>query len=475
MPEMTAMPILPVAAASANPVQASGNRAAPTEDIKPTTSVQGMESNSANSGTSTVQNDTPDSFAQVLQKQMDIAPAQPQLAATLIVEPAQIFAATETPVLDGTALPLTDDTLALDALRQAAASMQDQAIASQLASDDALALDPDIARPVAAIADASTIALPGMSTKPETVVNESNLWTQSDDENKTARDDSSAGQSPYLLGTLAQPVVKLDTAASASTEATGDETAAAFGTTGQLAGAFQTQKQPLLADNAQPTKLAETSQPAADKTAEFAATLNVLDNMGQVRPKSEALSTDSDFQNLLAAAQAFSQGKTAAAHASSASHAPSSLPVDTPVGTRGWDGDVGNKVIWMIGRQEQRAELVLNPPQLGRVEVSLSINANQTNAVFVSANPAVRDALEAAMPRLREILADAGINLGQAQVGGDANSNGAANQSTNQRESWDNSRRAMNRLDSANPLESLRPLASPQWLKQSNGLVDVFA
>jgi flagellar hook-length control protein FliK len=197
--------------------------------------------------------------------------------------------------------------------------------------------------------------------------------------------------------------------------------------------------------------------------------------MGQARPKSEALSTDSDFQNLLAAAQAFSQGKTAATHASSASHAPSSLPVDTPVGTRGWDGEVGNKVIWMIGRQEQRAELVLNPPQLGRVEVSLSMNANQTNAVFVSANPAVRDALEAAMPRLREILAEAGINLGQAQVGGDASSNGAANQSTNQRESWDNSRRAMNRLDSANPLESLRPLASPQWLKQSNGLVDVFA
>ncbi|MBI5920429.1 MAG: flagellar hook-length control protein FliK [Betaproteobacteria bacterium] len=473
MPEMTAMPILPVAVAPANPVQTSGNRAAPTENINVPASAQGMENNAANSGTSAVQSDAPDSFAQVLQKQMDMAPAQAQLAATLIVEPAQIFAPSEVPIQDVPPLPLTDATLPLDALNQAVISTQGGDVSVQALPAAVPVQDEDANPSATSIADTVAITLPGLPTKHEIVAKGSDRLAKPDDETQTAGDDALAGQSPYLPGLLVQPAVKLDPASSA--EATRDKPAAAFDTAGQFASALQTQKQSPLADNPQLTKLAEASQSAAGKTAEFAATLNTLNDMGQPHPKNEALSSDSDFQNLLAAAQAFSQGRTTAAHAPSASQVSSRLPVDTPVGSHGWDGEVGNKLIWMIGRQEQRAELVLNPPQLGRVEVSLSMNASQTNAVFVSANPAVRDALEAAMPRLREILADAGINLGQAQVGADTGSNGAANQSTNQRENWDNSGRAMNRLDSANTLESLRPLASPQWLKQSNGLVDVFA
>gem|GEM_PF-1534765 len=472
MPEMTAMPILPVAVAPANPAQVSGNRTTPTENTKPAASMQGMESSDANSGAGTVQNDTPDSFAQVLQKQMDGAAVPPQAAAKPMVEAAQIFAPDELPVLDETSSPLADAALALDTVQRSLLSAPDAS--PQNLPAVALAQHRETIPTAAPVADTSLIALPGMPARAEIVAKDSGLLVKPDDQGKAIGDDASTGASPYPVAILAQPAVRLDQAAAAETgESSAEVVTAAQVAAGRLVGALQMQKQAPLPDSA--PNLAETSPLAADKTAEFAATLNVLDDVGQKRPKSEALSIDSDFQTLLAAAHAFSQGRTAGAHASGSSQAPSRLPVDTPVGSHGWDGEVGNKVIWMIGRQEQRAELVLNPPQLGRVEVSLSMNATQTNAVFVSANPAVRDALEAAMPRLREILADAGINLGQAQVGADTSSNGAANQSTNQRESWDNPERAMNRPDSASTLESLRPLASPQWLKQSNGLVDVFA
>ena len=97
--------------------------------------------------------------------------------------------------------------------------------------------------------------------------------------------------------------------------------------------------------------------------------------------------------------------------------APSRIPVETPVGASGWNEEIGNRVVWMSNRMENRAELVLTPPQMGRVEVSLTITGDQATASFVSGNPQVREALESAMPRLREILAEAGIQLGQTQVG----------------------------------------------------------
>lgn len=94
--------------------------------------------------------------------------------------------------------------------------------------------------------------------------------------------------------------------------------------------------------------------------------------------------------------------------------------VQVPVGNAGWDNALGQKVVWMVGQQQQVAELHLNPPHLGPMEVRLSISNDQVSALFVSHQPAVREAIEAAMPRLREILADSGMMLGNATVSSDS-------------------------------------------------------
>lgn len=159
-----------------------------------------------------------------------------------------------------------------------------------------------------------------------------------------------------------------------------------------------------------------------------------------------------------------------AAHA--AEPAPSAS-VATPVGAHGWDSEVGEKVSWMVGRQETRAELVLNPPQFGRIEVSLSLNGDQASAVFTSANPTVREALENAMPRLREILQDAGISLGQSQVGAES-----FRQSAGQRENGDNSPPGQGRGENGRTVPAglfTAGSAPAQWLRRGNGMVDTFA
>ncbi len=74
----------------------------------------------------------------------------------------------------------------------------------------------------------------------------------------------------------------------------------------------------------------------------------------------------------------------------------------------------------MVSNSRQQAEIVLNPPQLGRIEVSLTLDGDRASAFFVSPHAAVREALESSMIRLREVLADAGVTLGETQVGAES-------------------------------------------------------
>ncbi len=92
------------------------------------------------------------------------------------------------------------------------------------------------------------------------------------------------------------------------------------------------------------------------------------------------------------------------------------LAVDTPVRAANFATEFGEKVTWLAGRQGQWASLSLTPPQLGAVEVRLTVSNGEVGAQFFSASPAVREAIEAALPRLRELMADAGLSLGESHV-----------------------------------------------------------
>lgn len=144
----------------------------------------------------------------------------------------------------------------------------------------------------------------------------------------------------------------------------------------------------------------------------------------------------------------------------------------TPVGSQHWETAVGNSLVIMSGARQDRAELVLTPPQLGRIEVSISVKGDEATAIFVSANPAVREALESALPRLREVLAEAGIALGQTHVG--AESQG---QSAGERQNGDNASRP-GIVDATGNSESPLGLGGPNNATHrviSRSLVDTYA
>jgi flagellar hook-length control protein FliK len=86
------------------------------------------------------------------------------------------------------------------------------------------------------------------------------------------------------------------------------------------------------------------------------------------------------------------------------------------VGSPDWNQALGQKVVWMVAGGQQSASLTLNPPDLGPMQVVLNVTNSHATATFTAAQPEVRQALETAMPKLREMLGDAGIQLGQASV-----------------------------------------------------------
>ena len=146
-----------------------------------------------------------------------------------------------------------------------------------------------------------------------------------------------------------------------------------------------------------------------------------------------------------------------------------SLSVPTPVRDPGWASDLGQKIMWLASNDKQSAQITLNPQQMGPIEISLSLDKGSASASFTSANAEVRNALETAMPRLREMFASAGIELGQTNVSAESFKQQAENGNANRGSSQWRSDNAILVADSA------MPLSARAFSQQGNGLVDLFA
>lgn len=147
-----------------------------------------------------------------------------------------------------------------------------------------------------------------------------------------------------------------------------------------------------------------------------------------------------------------------------------SLSVASPFRDQGWATDFSQKVVWLASNDKQSAQLTLNPPQLGPIEISLSVDKGNVTASFSSANADVREAIETALPRLREMFANAGIALGQTNVGAESFQQQAGEGATNYGASQ---RLPDNAILVANSAGTLP--ANAFAAQQGNGMVDIFA
>lgn len=142
-----------------------------------------------------------------------------------------------------------------------------------------------------------------------------------------------------------------------------------------------------------------------------------------------------------------------------------------PVGSQGWDQALGQKIVWMASGAQQSATLTLNPPDLGPLQVVLHVTNSHADAAFMTAQPEVKQALEAAMPKLREMLDQAGIQLGQATV-----STGTPNQQQNAGNQTPGQTGRNTGAGSGNDSDiALTAAPATQITSTGQGLVDTFA
>ena len=149
---------------------------------------------------------------------------------------------------------------------------------------------------------------------------------------------------------------------------------------------------------------------AADLPAAFGKAMSEAGQ--QAAPALDLAQADVSAANATPAALGALQAAMQTGHAP-ATHVDKLTPA---VGTPAWDQALGQKIVWMAQGGEQSATLTMNPPDLGPMQVVLSISNNQATVDFMSAQPEVRAALESALPRLREMMSESGVQLGQANV-----------------------------------------------------------
>jgi flagellar hook-length control protein FliK len=101
--------------------------------------------------------------------------------------------------------------------------------------------------------------------------------------------------------------------------------------------------------------------------------------------------------------------------APSAPPAPNAM-VPVPLGQPGWGQAFGNQVVWAMNQGAPSAQLHLSPPELGPMSVRISMEQDQASLAFSSPHPVVREAIEAALPRLRDLLGSQGITLADVNV-----------------------------------------------------------
>jgi flagellar hook-length control protein FliK len=89
----------------------------------------------------------------------------------------------------------------------------------------------------------------------------------------------------------------------------------------------------------------------------------------------------------------------------------------TPFGKSGWTQAVAQQVLLMVKDKVQTISLALNPPNLGPLQVLVKIENQVANVQFYSAAPEVQQALRDGLPVLQELLGQAGVTLGQADIG----------------------------------------------------------
>lgn len=123
---------------------------------------------------------------------------------------------------------------------------------------------------------------------------------------------------------------------------------------------------------------------------------------------------------------------------------------------------VAQALTGFIRQGDDNAEINLSPPHLGKISVRIAVQNEQVSVVVTSPMAEVREVIEASLPRLSELLSEAGLSLGDASV---------FDQNTPEQ----NKDAVAERLSAISPTEAVDDTPQTQQTLVSNRLIDAYA
>jgi flagellar hook-length control protein FliK len=92
------------------------------------------------------------------------------------------------------------------------------------------------------------------------------------------------------------------------------------------------------------------------------------------------------------------------------------LPLAATPGSPQFSHELGERLLWLVREGVHEARLQLNPRDLGPIEVRLGISDGAAQISFSAQHAGTAAAVQQSLPQLREMLAQQGLQLGQADV-----------------------------------------------------------
>ena len=373
--------------AQANGAAASGSSTSASSTASPSSAMSGTGSSSTSgAGTS--------SFGQTLNATLS-ATAASAAAATGAMAAAAASAAVSTTAA-GSNAPLRAGTGAPATTPSASASRNDAANASATSNPARLADETSAARSAAdAAANEPGTGTTGSASVADSIASDSTF-------NGTAKTPGAAlAQTPTpAAATTAAPSAALsasppslasDSAANSSTDAGPDAATLATASHAPTPMPLLTQLSQALGES-NGTGKATSEQNLDDATGALGAPPAATDS-----------SVDATSQSGTPAPSAAAESQT----------------LHAPVGTAAWGNELGARLTVMAQQGVASASLRLSPAHLGPLDVRIAVRDNSATVYFGSQQADTRAALEQALPRLRELFAQQGLNLTHAGVSGE--------------------------------------------------------
>ncbi len=187
----------------------------------------------------------------------------------------------------------------------------------------------------------------------------------------------------------------------------------------QQGNAAPMQQQAALDPSLTAQSLAMNATPAATKASSTDALLKAgagaaaLSGLGKAGAKED--SKDSTLAQQIASA-AGAQGTATVGSAPTRAEIQAAQQAPLQLTKELANEQVAEKVQMMMSKNLKNLDIRLDPPELGQMKIRMTMNNDVANVHFTVSNQQARDVIEQTLPRLREMLAQQGLQLADSSV-----------------------------------------------------------